>query len=254
MKTTQERMVARELKLGKDTARKIVCFTACTARVAAIADPHVDLLLVGDAFALLMPARHCLRTSFDVVVDDAKAVVRSTAHAAVVVELPQAVIAVPDPAVTAAVAARMLDATGAQALMLDAKSAADAQAPIIECMTEAGMPVFLRINGLYSDVRSSPDFEIAQALAAERAGARAIVFSNISDEVGSMVTEALTVPTIGVGHAPRCDGQILVTDTILSRINALKDGSQLSALFEAYAELMREGGFPSELKASGRIF
>lgn len=246
--------MARELKLCKDTARKIVCFTACTARVAAIADPYVDLLLVGDAFALLMPARHGLRASFDVIVGYAKAVVQSTVHAAVVVELPQAAIAVPDPIATAAVAARMLEDTGAQALMLDANSAADARAPIIECMSKAGIPVVLRINGLYSDIRASPDFEIAQALAAERAGACAIVLNNLRDDVGGMIAEALAVPAVGVGHAPRCDGQILVTETILSQINSLKDGSQISALFEAYAELMRDGGFPSELKASGRIF
>jgi 3-methyl-2-oxobutanoate hydroxymethyltransferase len=210
------------------TARKggepIVCLTAYTAPMAAILDPHCDLLLVGDSVGMVV---HGLPTTVGVTMDmmilHGQAVMRTAAHAMVVVDMPfGSYEASPD--VAYANAARIMKETGCQAVKVESGPEV---ARTVEYMVRRGIPVMghiglrpqavnvdggFRAKGRTEDERTRV---IAEAKATDDAGAFAIVVEGVAEELAEEVTKAVHAPTIGIGASAACDGQILVTDDML---------------------------------------
>jgi 3-methyl-2-oxobutanoate hydroxymethyltransferase len=203
---------------------KIVCLTAYTAPVAAMLDPHVDLLLVGDSLGMVV---HGLPTptavTLDMMILHGQAVVRATSHALVVVDLPFGTFeASPEQAYASSV--RVMKETGCQAVKIEA---GEALAGTVAFLVQRGVPVMghvgLRPQAVHIDggfkAKGRTDDErarvIAEARAVAEAGCFAIVLEGVAEGLAGEITRSVHVPTIGIGASPDCDGQILVTDDML---------------------------------------
>ncbi|PPQ36798.1 3-methyl-2-oxobutanoate hydroxymethyltransferase [Rhodopila globiformis] len=203
---------------------KIVCLTAYTAPMAALLDPHVDLLLVGDSLGMVV---HGLPTptavTLDMMILHGQAVVRASSHALVVVDLPFGSFeASPEQAYLASV--RVLKETGCQAVKIEA---GEALAPTIAFLVERGVPVMghvgLRPQAVHVDggfrAKGRSDEErarvIAEARAADEAGCFSIVLEGVAETLAREITAGVRAPTVGIGASAACDGQVLVTDDML---------------------------------------
>jgi 3-methyl-2-oxobutanoate hydroxymethyltransferase len=203
---------------------KIVCLTAYTAPVATLLDPHVDVLLVGDSVGMVV---HGLPTptavTLEMMILHGQAVVRGSAHALVVVDLPFGSFeGSPEQAYASAV--RVMKETGCQAVKIEA---GEALAGTIAFLVQRGVPVMghvgLRPQAVHIDggfkAKGRDDDErarvIAEAKAVDAAGCFAIVLEGVSEVLAAEITRIVRAPTIGIGASPHCDGQILVTDDML---------------------------------------
>ncbi|WP_158921859.1 3-methyl-2-oxobutanoate hydroxymethyltransferase [Acidisphaera sp. S103] len=204
--------------------QKIVSLTAYTAPVAALLDPHVDFLLVGDSVGMVV---HGLPTptavTLEMMILHGQAVVRGSSHALVVVDLPFGSFeGSPEQAYAAAV--RVMKETGCQAVKIEA---GEALAGTVAFLVQRGVPVMghvgLRPQAVHVDggfkAKGRNDDErarvIAEARAVDEAGCFAIVLEGVSEALAAEITGSVRAPTIGIGASPKCDGQILVTDDML---------------------------------------
>lgn len=209
---------------GRKGGEPVVCLTAYTAPMAAILDPHCDLLLVGDSVGMVV---HGLPTTVGVTMDmmvlHGQAVMRGATRAMVVVDMPFGSYE-SSPDVAYANAARLMKETGCQAVKVESGPEV---ARTVEYMVRRGIPVMghiglrpqavnvdggFRAKGRNADERSRV---IAEAKATDDAGAFAIVVEGVAEELAAEITAAVRAPTIGIGASAACDGQILVTDDML---------------------------------------
>jgi 3-methyl-2-oxobutanoate hydroxymethyltransferase len=203
---------------------KIVCLTAYTAPIAALLDPHVDLLLVGDSLGMVV---HGLPTptavTLEMMILHGQAVVRASSHALVVVDLPFGTFeASPEQAYLTSV--RVLKETGCQAVKIEA---GEALADTVAFLVQRGVPVMghvgLRPQAVHIDggfkAKGRTDDErarvIAEAQAVDAAGCFSIVLEGVAESLAEEITRTVRAPTVGIGASPSCDGQILVTDDML---------------------------------------
>lgn len=262
-KVTESRRVSVPDIVARKGGTPLVCLTAYTAPMAALLDPHADLLLVGDSVGMVV---HGLPTPIGVTLDmmilHGQAVMRGARRAMVVIDLPFGSFeAGPEQAFRAA--ARVLTETGAQAVKIESS---EAMADTVRFLTQRGVPVVghvgLRPQSVLTDggfkAKGRSDAErarvMAEALATEAAGAFAVVVEGVAADLGADVTRALRVPTIGIGASSACDGQILVVDDMLGlsawtprfvrRYAELSD--TISRAVAAYAEDVRALRFPGE--------
>lgn len=249
------------------TARKggepIVCLTAYDAPMAAIVDEYCDLILVGDSVGMVV---HGLSSTVGVTLDmmilHGQAVMRTSKKALVVVDLPFG--SYEDSVETAFKnASRVLMETGCQAVKIESGSYAPAT---ISYLTERGIPVMAHVglrpqsvNVLGGYRARGRDQKVAteiinNAKAAAKAGAFAIVVEGVNTKLAEQVTQAIHVPTIGIGASKNCDGQILVTPDMLGMFDwtpkfvkkfaDLKGESEMAV--KAYAKQVKSRDFPSE--------
>ena len=257
----------RRITAPQITARKggdpIICLTAYDAPTAALVDEYCDLILVGDSLGMVV---HGLTSTVGVTLDmmilHGQAVMRSSHRALVVVDLPFG--SYEDSVETAfKSASRVMMETGCQAVKIESGSYA---AETISYLVERGIPVMSHVGlrpqsmnvlgGFKARGRSREiiDDIIANAKAAADAGSFAVVVEGVSEELANLVTEAVDIPTIGIGGSAQCDGQILVTPDMLGQFERVpkfvkKYGNQLEATREAiaqYASDVTDRSFPGE--------
>ncbi|HYD88061.1 MAG TPA: 3-methyl-2-oxobutanoate hydroxymethyltransferase [Vitreimonas sp.] len=218
----------RRITAPEITARKggdpIVCLTAYTAPVAEILDPHCDLLLVGDSVGMVVHGLpNTVGVTLEMMIMHGQAVMRGSERAMVVVDMPFGSYE-GDPKDAFANATRLLKETGAQAVKVEAGPQI---AATIAYLVDRGIPVMghvglrpqavnvdgkFRAKGRTQDEREKV---MAEAKAADAAGAFAIVVEGVDETLAPEITAAVGVPTIGIGASAQCDGQILVTDDML---------------------------------------
>jgi 3-methyl-2-oxobutanoate hydroxymethyltransferase len=202
----------------------IVCLTAYDAPMAAILDEHCDVLLVGDSVGMVV---HGLPSTVGVTVDmmvmHAKAVMRTAQRALVVVDLPFGSYE-SGPKEAFRNASKILAETGAQAVKLESGRYA---AKTIRFLVERGVPVMAHVGLRPQAVNVTGGFRakgrteaerreiLAEARAADEAGAFAIVVEGVAEDLAREITMSVAAPTIGIGASPACDGQILVTEDML---------------------------------------
>ncbi len=240
---------------------KIVALTAYTAPVAVILDEHADLLLVGDSLGMVV---HGLPSTVGVTLDmmilHGQAVMRASTRALVVVDLPFGSYE-SDPATAYRSAARVMQETGCQAVKVEACAGV---AEIIGFLTGRGIPVIghvglrpqaVNVDGGFKSkghTAAERQLVLAEARAADQAGAFAIVVEGVVASLADEITGAVGAPTIGIGASARCDGQILVTDDMLGLFERTprfvrRYGDLRSLIGQAvasYAADVRSGSFP----------
>lgn len=248
---------------GYKGQKKIVALTAYSAPFARLLDAHLDMILVGDSTAMVgygMP--DTLTITPEMMTAHARAVVNVTQRACVVVDMPFGSYQ-ESPELAFRNAAAMMAGSGAQAVKIEGTVVL---APATRFMVERGVPVLAHVGLMPQYMNVMGGFkaqgfsdEVAErivqdALAHQEAGAFAVVLEGVTEALGRRITETLSIPTIGIGASPACDGQILVTEDILGlsgpRIPKFaKQFADVGALIDTavaqYANDVREGIFPA---------
>jgi 3-methyl-2-oxobutanoate hydroxymethyltransferase len=259
------KVTANDLIKKKTEGKKITMLTAYDFPFARIVDEAgVDAILVGDSLAMVVQGlENTLPVTMDEMIYHTRMVSRASERAMVIGDMPfmsyQASVA--DAVKNAG---RFLKEAGAQAIKMEGGSEVLEH---IRAMTRSEMPVMAhigltpqaihRMGGYKVQGRGEEDQKrlLDDALAVEDAGAFALILEAIPLELARTITEKLTIPTIGIGAGPHCDGQVLVVHDILGlferfvpkfvkRYANLKDDA-LKAV-KAYIEEVEGGAFPSE--------
>jgi len=258
---------ARRLTSAAIRARKGTRFAVITAYDAPFArcveEAGIDVILVGDSLGNVVLG---LESTVPVELDDmcrhGAAVKRGTSRAHVIVDLPFGTYQASDEdAVRSAVA---LVKAGATSVKLE--GGIDV-APRIAAIVRAGIPVVAHIGVLpqtasnTSGFRRKTDTErlIADARAVEAAGAFAVVLEMVDGDAARRVTEALEIPTIGIGAGPHCDAQVLVLHDALGLYPDAppfaKRFAEIATIatdaLRTYASEVRDGTFPSASASAG---
>jgi 3-methyl-2-oxobutanoate hydroxymethyltransferase len=180
----------------------------------------VDSILVGDSLAMVVQGRTTtLPVTLDQMIYHAEMVCRAVRSALVIVDLPFMTFhASTEDAIRSA--GRVLKETGAQAVKLEGGAN---QADMIAALSRVEIPVMAHVGlkpqnvhklGGYKMQRDG-DRLLAEAIAAEQAGAFAVLLECVPAAVAERITKTLKVPTIGIGAGTACDGQVLVTQDML---------------------------------------
>jgi 3-methyl-2-oxobutanoate hydroxymethyltransferase len=247
----------------KQRGEKIAMLTAYDAMMARLLDrAGIDVLLVGDSLGMvLLGYETTLPVTMDAMVHHTAAVRRGAGRALIVADMPflSYQVSVEDALRNAG---RLIQEAGANAVKIEGG------APVVESarrLVEIGIPVMghlgltpqsvNRLGGFRRQAKSKEQaqrlLEDAQAL--ERAGVFSIVLESIPPEVAQTVTAALSIPTIGIGSGPHCDGQVLVSYDVLGLTGYSAPsfakryaqlGEAISEAAGAYAEEVKHGRFP----------
>ncbi len=255
----------QELWKKKSEGKKITMLTAYDYPFAKIVDEAgIDMILVGDSLAMVVQGKeNTLPATMDEMVYHTSMVVRAVRNALVIGDMPYLSYQV---SVEEAVrnAGRFIKEAGAHGVKVEGGSEV---LPQIKAMTKAEIPVLghigltpqaiLRMGGFKVQGRTEEQRKrlIEDALSLEDAGAFAIVLEAIPMDLAKEITEKLSIPTIGIGAGPHCDGQILVlhdiiglferfTPRFVKRYANLKELS-LQAIRQ-YKEEVEKGLFPTE--------
>jgi len=241
--------------------RKIAALTAYTSAIAGAIDEHLDLILIGDSTAMVgygLP--DTLTITVEQLTQHAAAVVRATRHACVVVDMPFGSYQ-ESPAQAFRNAAYMMAHSGAAAVKMEGGAA---MADTVRFLVERAVPVLAHVGLMPQYVNTMGGFRaqgmdeasaariLADARAHQDAGAFAIVLEGVAEPLAARITAELSIPTIGIGASPACDGQILVTEDILGLTPraprfAKRYADAAGLIGQAarrYAEEVRSGAFP----------
>ena len=225
--------MSKQTKIRRKTVKDIaaakgktplVCLTAYTAPMAELLDPLCDVILVGDSVGMVVHGlTSTVGVTMEMMIMHGKAVMRGSQQAFVIVDMPFGSYETnPDQAFLNA--ARIMSETGCQAVKIESGTYASAQ---IRHLVDRGVPVMGHVGlrpqavnvdgGFKAKGRSRSGWEkaIAEAKAADEAGAFAIVVEGVSKDLAEEITKSVSCPTIGIGASEKCDGQILVTDDML---------------------------------------
>jgi 3-methyl-2-oxobutanoate hydroxymethyltransferase len=244
---------------AKAAGRKLAVLTAYDYPTAALFDEAgVDALLVGDSLGMVVQGHSStLPVTLQQMIYHGEMVARAAKRALVIVDLPFMSYQVsPQQAIRSA--GKILKETGAGAVKLEGGVH---QARTIAALAERDLPVMGHIGmrpqsvrklGRMSAIQRDAEQLLADARAAEAAGAFAIVLELIPREIAREITSVLSIPTIGIGAGPDCDGQVLVTPDMLGMTGFKpKFLRQYANLREAvltaarsYADDVRAGNFP----------
>ncbi|PIB91893.1 3-methyl-2-oxobutanoate hydroxymethyltransferase [Caulobacter sp. FWC2] len=218
----------RRLAAPDITARKggvpIVCLTAYTAPVAAALDEACDLLLVGDSLGMVVHGLpNTVGVTLDMMILHGQAVMRGSRKAMVVIDMPFGSYENSHEEAYAN-AVRIMKETGAQAVKVESGPTVPAT---IAYLTQRGVPVMGHVGLRPQAVLLEGGFKakgkdetgrakvLEEARLTAEAGAFAIVVEGVAESLAREVTQAVSVPTIGIGASAGCDGQVLVVDDML---------------------------------------
>jgi 3-methyl-2-oxobutanoate hydroxymethyltransferase len=225
--------MSAEVKIRRKTSRDvrqmksqtpIVVLTAYTAPMARLLDRHVDVLLVGDSLGMVLYGMDStLGVTLDMMINHGQAVMRGSKNACVIVDLPFGSYQESREQAFRN-SARVMAETGCAGVKLEGGVE---MADTIRFLVERGIPVMAHVGLKPQSVNALGGFraqgrtdeEAAQVLrdaqAVSEAGAFSVVIEGTIEPVARKVTEAIAIPTIGIGASPACDGQVLVTEDIL---------------------------------------
>lgn len=196
----------------------ITMVTAYDALFAKLLDSEVEMILVGDSLNMsFLGKEDTLSATMDQMIYHTQAVCNGAVNSMIVTDMPFGTYNNVDDALTNAT--RVYQETNAQAVKVEGGKE---RAHIVEALTKNSiavlghvglMPQFLRSDGGYKvRGKTSEDIEqlVEDALAIESAGAFAIVVEGVKEDAAVAITNAVSVPTIGIGAGNSTDGQVLV--------------------------------------------
>ncbi|MBW2569341.1 MAG: 3-methyl-2-oxobutanoate hydroxymethyltransferase [Deltaproteobacteria bacterium] len=245
----------------KKKGEKIVALTAYDYPFAKMVDESgVHMILVGDSVGMVVQGESStLPVTMDEMIYHTRIVSKAAGHAMIVGDMPfmsyQASI---KEAITNA--GRFLKEAGAAAIKLEGGRSV---CKTIEAISAAGIPVQAHIGLTPQSIHQMGGYRVqrneeqlmADALEIESAGAFSVVLEGIPSEISEKISKALTIPTIGIGAGPHCDGQILVLHDLLGLndrhlpkfvkqyANLLDDAK---TGIKQYIEEVRKGKFPAK--------
>lgn len=258
MATTTQQLIR-----WKQERRRIVVLTAYDYITAQILDKAgIDIILVGDSLGMVaLGYENTLPVTLDEMLHHAKAVRRGVKNALVVVDLPFLSYQ-ESPQQALRNAGRILKETGAQAVKLEGGH--PSMAETISMLTNVGIPVMGHVGltpqsvhqlGGYRQQGNTPetgDRILSEAISIEQSGAFAIVLEHIPSSLAVRITETLSIPTIGIGAGPDCDGQVLVIADVLGLSEKLPPFAKsylnlrnsMEFAISEFSKDVKEGNFP----------
>ncbi len=219
------KFTVNRFKKRMDTGAPFATVTAYDATMAALVErAKIPLILVGDSVGMTQLG---YETTVPVTIQDilhhTQAVRRGAPHTFIVADMPFASYHISD-AEAIQNAAMLIQKGGADAVKLEGGAT---MAPLIQKMTQAGIPVLAHIgllpqhvilNGGYF-LRGKTPADIAElhadALAVQNAGAFAMVLEGVIPEVAAEITQKVRVPTIGIASGTQCDAHIQVLNDLI---------------------------------------
>ncbi len=207
----------------KRRGEKVTALTAYDYPTARLLDESgIDIILVGDSVGMVVLGyQDTTDVTLDEMLHHTRATARGVKQALLVADMPIHTYDTPPQA--AATARKLVDA-GAQAVKLEGGASHVSQ---IEAITQAGIPFMAHIGMLPQSVQEQGGYRIkgrtqseveallADARAVEDAGAFSVVLEIVVADVAKQITDAIDIPTIGIGSGKHCDGQILVTHDLI---------------------------------------
>lgn len=252
-----------KIRAFKKEGHKIAALTAYDYPSAKMLDSAgVDILLVGDSLGnVVQGCPTTLSVTLDQILYHAQMVAHAAQNALVVVDLPFPFCQMGAYEAIRA-GARALKETSVGAVKLEGGAS---RATTIEALVEAGIPVMGHCGLRPQEIRQTGGYFVQREReqlfrdiqAVERAGAFAVVLECLEAELAKEATQAVSIPTIGIGSGPYCDGQVLVFHDILGytpeQRPALKHVKQYADLHtiisdaaRQYVREVRDGVFPSD--------
>lgn len=202
---------------AKAAGQRLSVLTAYDCLWASILDEAgIDAILVGDSLGMVVQGHETtLPVTLEQMIYHGEIVARNVTNALVIVDLPFMTYQVSTKQALRN-AGRVLKETGAHAVKLEGGVS---QARTIEKFAECDLPVMAHIGmkpqsvrklGKMSAIQRDEEQLLQDAKAAESAGAFSIVLELIPADIAQRITAELSIPTIGIGAGPHCDGQVLV--------------------------------------------
>ncbi len=255
------RVTVPEFVKAKAQGRKLAVVTAYDFLWASLLDAAgIDAILVGDSLGMVVQGKGTtLPVTLDQMIYHGEMVARAARRSLVIVDLPFMSYQV-SPRQALKSAGRIIKETGAAAVKLEGGVN---QARTIEALAAADLPVMAHVGmrpqsvhklGKMSAIQRNEDQLIADAKAAENAGAFSIVLELIPRPIALRISREVHIPTIGIGAGPDCDGQVLVTPDLLGLTQGfsprfLKRYANLAEVVQSairqYADEVRAGEFPT---------
>jgi 3-methyl-2-oxobutanoate hydroxymethyltransferase len=252
------------LKERKQNRQKITMLTAYDYTTAKLMDESgVDCLLVGDSLGMVMLGYDStVSVTMEDMIHHSKAVARAAKSAFVVTDLPfmSYQTSVYDAVLNAG---RLIKEGQAQAVKLEGGQAFFEH---IKMITQASIPVVAHIGLMPQSVLAlggykvqGKDYQEAKnivldALAVEQAGAIAIVLECVPADLAKLISQLVSIPTIGIGAGVNCDGQVLVYQDMLSMYDGVASkfvksfapiGNHMKQAFTDYCQEVKQQQFPS---------
>ena len=266
---TRKRVRVPDFKEKKRRGEKIAVLTAYDASMARLFDrAGIDAILVGDSLGnVIMGCETTLPVTLDVMVHHTRAVTRGAKRALVIADMPFLTYQVTIPEAVRN-AGRLLQEGGAAAVKVEGGRPVF---EIVERLVEIGIPVMGHLGLTPQSVHQLGGYRrqgqderaveriVEDARGLEQAGAFAVVLESIPDEAAAVVSAALSIPTIGIGAGPHCDGQVLVCYDVFGIGDGavppfVKQYAQVGELLlsaaAAYADDVREGRYPAHQPAA----
>lgn len=252
--------------VGRKGGEKLVMVTAYDVLFARICDESgVDIILVGDSLGNVVAGfETTLRVTLDQMIYHGAAVRRGTARALLVVDMPFLTYHVSTEDALRN-CGRVMQETGAQAVKLE--GAGEEILAAVRALVRCGIPVMGHLGFTPQSVHALGGFRVqgreeeaaarlvADARALEEAGVFSIVLELVPAEVARRVTDAVRVPTIGIGAGAACDGQVLVLPDLLGLNEGfapkfLKRYANLAAdardALRRFGDEVRSGAYPDD--------
>jgi 3-methyl-2-oxobutanoate hydroxymethyltransferase len=240
----------------------IVTLTAYTTPMARIVDAHCDITLVGDSLGMVI---HGLPSTIGVTMDmmilHGRAVMRGVTKSLAVIDMPFGSYE-ESPAQAFRNASRIMAETGCPAVKLEG---GQHMAETIAFLVARGVPVMAHIGLTPQSVNTLGGYRVvgrnaegdrlmADARAVADAGAFAVVLEKLPQGLARRITDAIAIPTIGIGAGLQCDGQVLVIDDMLGLFTEFHPkfvkryaqlGHDADTAVAAYAAEVRTRTFPA---------
>jgi len=260
----RKKITIPEIIQMKQEGRKVTVLTAYDYPTARLVDEGgVDAILVGDSAGVVFSGHeNTLPVTMDEMLYHVKAVARAKPKALVVADMPfmacqcGEILALQN-------CGRMLQQGGAEAVKIEGGTN---MAAIIRAVTGMDIPVMGHVGLTPQSVHRMGGYRvqgrkgqaeriIEDAVAVQEAGAFAVVLEGIPSRLAARITEQLSIPTIGIGAGPACDGQVLVIHDILGLCEKyspkfVKRYADLSPVIteaaRQYVSEVKEGLFPAE--------
>ena len=252
----------QQQKLEGRKISMLTCYdytTACLMEAAG-----VDTVLIGDSLGMTMLGYDdTLPVTMEDMIHHTAAVSRGLKNTFLIADMPflSYQTSTYDAVMTAG---RLMKEGHAQAVKLEGGAKVCEQ---IEAITKADIPVVAHLGLTPQSVNAFGGFKVQgknkaqakqileDALAVERAGAFMVVLECIPEKLATLITQQLSIPTIGIGAGNGCDGQVLVYQDMLGMFEGIKPkfvkqfaqiGKEMKEAFSAYDEAVKAGSYPSK--------
>lgn len=251
-----------QMKQKGEKISMLTCYDYSTAKLMDAAD--IDMLLVGDSLGnTMLGYPDTLAVTMEDMIHHGAAVVRGVKNCHVVIDMPFMSY---QPSVYDAVvnAGRLIKETGGNSVKLEGGAAVKEH---IRAIVDAGIPVVAHIGMTPQSVNAFGGFKvqgkseetaakiIQDAYDVQEAGAFAVVLECVPAKLAALISEKLTIPTIGIGAGEGCDGQVLVfqdmlgmfSDYVPKFVKHFADcGHIMTQAFRDYSNEVKAGTFPEE--------